>query len=185
MGLETWKIKKKKKKGVVWTWFLLSNAFPNTVLINSFGYGTGSVSEISARLPTHAIITEAIDEIQRVTGEHGNVGDPSLHLQLDFSTVRGGAAVVEAAEASVTVGEGGAGPRLSVAHLPLEGSGAEVLQLVERVDQLSHRVGYLLYVVTPHNSLSLHETWQRVIQHLKVNGEGARVDQANLDLGLG
>jgi len=113
---------------------------------------TGSVSGIGARLPCDAI-SEAIDEVKRVAGEHGDVGDSLLQLQLDIPGGGGGSGGVEAGYAGVVVGERGAGPGLDVAHLPLEGSVAEMLQLVQRLAQLVHRVGYLLHAVTHRNSL--------------------------------
>jgi len=118
---------------------------------------TGSVSGIGARLPRDAI-SKTIDEVKRVAGEHGDVGDSLLELQLD---IPGGGGSVKAGDAGIAVGEGGAGPGLDVAHLPLEGSVAEMLQLVQRLAQLTHRVGYLLHAVTHRNSLPRSETLRR------------------------
>ncbi|WVZ11223.1 hypothetical protein V8G54_015753 [Vigna mungo] len=113
------------------------------------------LSGIGARLPRDAI-GEAADEVKRVAGEHGNVGDSLLELQLGIPGAGGDS--VKAGDASVAVCEGGACPGLDVAHLPLEGFVAEVLQLVQRLAQLSHRVGYLLNAVTHRNSLPQSET---------------------------
>jgi len=61
-------------------------------------------------------LTEPINHIQSIAGDLGNVGDPAFDV--------GPGIARETVEASVAVSEGGADPRLCVAHLPAEGLGA-------------------------------------------------------------
>lgn len=58
-------------------------------------------------------LTKPIYHIQSIASDPGNVGDSAFDV--------GPGIAGEAVEARVAVGEGGAHPRLCVAHLPAEG----------------------------------------------------------------
>lgn len=89
------------------------------------------------------LIVKKVDEIQRVTGNSGDGGDLAANIGPDFPVD-----LLEAVEASVLVGEGGADPRLRIAHLPPEvGAAAEMMQLRQRLAQLLHRVSHLVHAV--------------------------------------
>ena len=144
-------------------------------------------------LPYNAIITttDSSDKVQRVAGEHGYSLHPTLHVQPDL-TVAAVVAVPEAVDAGIAVCQGGAGPRLGVAHVPLErrrSGGAEVLQLVQRAGQLVHRVGNLDRAVTHRDSLPLvgpqrRRRLQLRLKGVEVSGEGASVGEGNPNGGL-
>jgi len=61
-------------------------------------------------------LTEPINHIQSIAGDLGNIGDPAFDVGPGIAS--------ETVEAGVAVSEGGADPRLRVAHLPAEGLGA-------------------------------------------------------------
>lgn len=82
-------------------------------------------------------LVEAIDQVERVTGKFGHIGDPPPHIHPHLPVD-----LAKPVEARVLVRQGGAHPCLRVAHLPPEcaAASADVLELRQRLAQLVHRV---------------------------------------------
>lgn len=112
-----------------------------------------SISRSSSRSRSgpSAALVEAIDQVQRVARNPSRIRNLPLHIHGLGLHIR----LLNPIETRLVIREGGAQPRLGIAHLESKRLLPEVVQLGERLAQLVHRRRHQVHAVADRRELQL------------------------------